>query len=432
MVLAHRGATPGVKIVCATLPGPGHGHPMLSVARALVRRGHEVTFVSGEAHRDDAPKIGARFELLPSVGGSPLHALRPYDDAAAQAEALRPLLEAMRPDAAIVDVITLGAALAMELLAIPYATFVVHPLHTPSRTLPPFGYGRAPGRWPVTQFRDAWMRVNNRKDLSRARDDINRNRALLGIAGTESLEVGLSEKLVIVATLPSLEIVRPDWPSRAHVVGPCLWDVPSEPFDPPPGDGPLVMIAPSTAYDGDRLLAPALGAVARLGVRAVVTAGAAIVPGALPPNVTTTHARHAAVLPHVAAVVCNGGHGTVLRALAAGVPLVVVPGHGDQQENAFRVERAGAGIQVRRRKPTPPPIESALGRVLRRRSYTDAAHRIAAEAAAIDGPGTAARLMEETFAIPEMMEGGQVPAPLPNGGLVSTPPRSPRGPAASR
>jgi UDP:flavonoid glycosyltransferase YjiC (YdhE family) len=192
------------------------------------------------------------------------------------------------------------------------------------------------------------------------------------------------------------------------------------------------MIAPSTAYDGDRLLEPALGAVARLGFRGVVTAGAAAMPERLPAGVAVTRARHAAVLPHVNAVVCNGGHGTVVRALAAGVPLVVVPGHGDQQENAFRVERAGAGIQVRRRRPTMAAIAAALRRVLDGNRYRAAAQRIAHEAASTEGPERAAALIEETFAARETTEGGLTPAPLPNGGLVSTPPRAPRGPAASR
>jgi MGT family glycosyltransferase len=387
-----------MKIVCATLPGPGHGHPMLAVARALTSRGHEVTFVSGAKHAADAPDAGARFAMLPSVEGSPLHALRPYDDAAAQAETLRPLLEELQPDAAIVDIITVGAALAMDMMAIPFATLVVHPLHTPSRVLPPFGYGRAAGRTPVMRFRDAWMRANNQKDLERARVDLNRGRARLGLEPSASLFGGLSEQLAIVATLPALEIHRPDWPAHAHVVGPCLWDVSGPAFDPPRGDGPLVMIAPSTAYDGDRLLAPALAAVERLRVRAVVTAGAAALPERLPANVTTTDARHSAVLSHVTAAVCNGGHGTVARALSAGVPLVVVPGHGDQQENAFRVERAGAGIQVRRRQPTADAIARALRRVLGDPSYRGAAGRIRTEAAGLDGPERAADLVEETFA----------------------------------
>ena len=395
-----------MRIVCATLPGPGHGHPMLAVARALSSRGHDVTFVSGAKHAADASGAGARFELLPSVGGSPLHALRPYDDAAAQAEALRPVLTELQPDSAIVDVITVGAALGMDMLGIPFATLVVHPLHTPSRVLPPFGYGRAAGRFPLMRFRDAWMRANNRKDLERAREDLNRGRARIGLVPSDSLFGGLSEKLAIVTTLPSLEIDRPDWPAHAHVVGPCLWDVPGPPFIPPSGDGPLVMIAPSTAYDGDRLLAPALAAAERLGVRAVVTAGAAKLPSSLPANVMTTDARHSEVLPHVTAAVINGGHGTVVRALSAGVPLVVVPGHGDQQENAFRVERAGAGIQVRARRPTPDGIARALRRVITAPGYTAAAREIAAEAAGLDGPERAADLVEETFGAGETRRAG--------------------------
>ena len=386
-----------MKIVCATLPGPGHGHPMLALARALACRGHEVTFVSGTKHTTDAPEIGATFELLPSVQGSPLHALRPYDDAAAQAQAMRPLLERLEPDAAIVDVITVGAALAMDMMAIPFATLVVHPLHTPSRILPPFGYGRAAGRWPPMALRDAWMRANNRKDLERARDAMNAGRARLGLAAAHALDVGLSEELALVATLPALEIDRPDWPAQAHVVGPCLYDVPGPPFVPPPGEGPLVMVAPSTAYDGDRMLIPALSAVERLGVRAVLTIGATALPDRLPSRVTTTDARHSSILPHVAAAIVNGGHGTVVRALTAGIPLVVVPGHGDQQENAFRVERAGAGVQVRRRSPDAATIARALRRVLARPSYAASAAAVAREAATLDGPERAADLIEETF-----------------------------------
>jgi UDP:flavonoid glycosyltransferase YjiC (YdhE family) len=379
---------------------------MLAVARALTRRGHEVTFVSGMKHEHDAAEAGARFELLPSVQGSPLHALRPYDDAAAQAETLRPLLEALHPDAAIVDVITVGAAMAMDMMQIPFATLVVHPLHTPSESLPPFGYGRPAGRTPPMRLRDAWMRANNRKDLERARDDLNRGRARIGLGPNQSLHGGLSDRLALVATLPSLEIHRADWPPHARVVGPCLWDVPGEPFEPPAGDGTLIMIAPSTAYDGDRLLSPALDAVEKLGVRAVVTTGAAALPSRLTRNISTTDARHAAVLPHVAAAICNGGHGTVVRALSAGVPLVVVPGHGDQQENAFRVERAGAGIQVRRRKRTAESVARALRAVLRKPHHAEAARAIAREAATLDGPERAADLIEETFGFGETRRAG--------------------------
>ena len=394
-----------MKILCATLPGPGHGHPMLAVARALSRRGHEVTFASGDSHADEAKQNGIGFELLPRVKGSPLHDLKPYDDGAAQALAMRPLLEKLEPDAAVVDVITLGAALGVDMMGIPFATLVVHPLHTPSRTLPPFGYGRPPGRMPPLRFRDAWMRANNRKDLQRALENLNRSRAQLGLTPSESLNIALSDRLVLVATLPSLEIARPDWPAIAHVVGPCLWDYPGDAFEPPPGDGPLVLIAPSTAYDGDRMLEPALDAVRRLDVRAVVTSGAAKLPEALPPGVSVVRGvPHSAIHPHVDAEICNGGHGTVVRALSNGVPLVVVPGHGDQQENAYRVERAGAGVQVR--FPSSRTIRAGLARVLRRPSYKAGAQRLAAEAKGIDGPTRAAELVEETLAAGKQRRAG--------------------------
>lgn len=378
---------------------------MLAVARALARRGHEVTLASGDIHEAEAFEAGLGFALLPRVHGSPLHDLRPYEDAALQAEAMRTFLEELQPDSAVVDVITLGAALGVDMMGIPYATLVVHPLHTPSRVLPPFGYGRPPGRIPPLRFRDAWMRANNRKDLERARANLNVGRERLGLPPAAGLDVGLSERLVLVATLPSLEIARPDWPPNAHVVGPCLWEYPGGDFEPPAGDGPLVLVAPSTAYDGDRMLGPALDAVRRLGVRAVVTPGAARLPEPLPAGVVVARGvPHRAIHPYVAAEICNGGHGTVVRALSAGVPLVVVPGHGDQQENAYRVERAGAGVQVR--FPSPRSIRAALGRVLRRPGYAAGAGRLAAEAAGLDGPARAAELVEEVLLSEETRRAG--------------------------
>jgi UDP-glucoronosyl and UDP-glucosyl transferase len=75
-----------------------------------------------------------------------------------------------------------------------------------------------------------------------------------------------------------------------------------------------------------------------------VTTGPAVDPAVIPApqNVSVQRwARHADVLPHCSAVVTHGGHVTVLKALAAGVPLVVVPLGRDQPGNAARVVHAG-------------------------------------------------------------------------------------------
>ena len=74
-----------------------------------------------------------------------------------------------------------------------------------------------------------------------------------------------------MATLPQLEYPR-DWPAWARVVGPLMWEPPGEHVEPPPGDGPVVLVAPSTAQDAEhRLLRAALDGLADEPVRVIAT-----------------------------------------------------------------------------------------------------------------------------------------------------------------
>ncbi|MCA1830365.1 MAG: hypothetical protein LC663_02455 [Actinobacteria bacterium] len=381
-----------MKVLCASLPGAGHGHPMLSVARALGERGHDVTVVTGIEHFEDARSAGVRFAELPHTPGSTLDNLTPYHDSLEMARAMAPLVAEVAPDVAVVDLLTLGAALACEVNDVPFATLSIHALHSPSRELPPFGWGKAPGRG-IFWLRDEWMRRANVRDLARARDALNAIRAELALEPVDRLDGQMSRELILVATLPSLEIARADWPSHAKVVGPCLWDRPAPQPPVPDGDEPLVLIALSTAHPHGDVLEMSIDAVSRLGVRAVVTAGKSIPPERLPRGVVSSaFTSHDALLPLCRAVVCNGGHGIVARALTHGVPLVVVPGHGDQRENGFRVQRSGAGLRVL--KPTARTLAAALGRVISQRPFTARAQAMRAEAAQLDGPARAAELVE--------------------------------------
>jgi UDP:flavonoid glycosyltransferase YjiC (YdhE family) len=115
--------------------------------------------------------------------------------------------------------------------------------------------------------------------------------------------------------------------------------------------------------------------------------------GAPPPNVHVEQwVPQAAVLAHASAVVCHGGSGTTLGALAAGIPLVVVPLFADQPENARRVAEVGAGIAV----GPEAPSESI------RSTVDPAAVREAVEAVLADGgyQAAAARLADEIRALP--------------------------------
>jgi MGT family glycosyltransferase len=141
-----------------------------------------------------------------------------------------------------------------------------------------------------------------------------------------------------------------------------------------------VLVSLSTLEQGQSVVMERiLAALAGLDVRALVTLGPALASSRFtpPPNVVIqTFVPHGSVLPRVAAIVTQCGLGTVMKALAHGVPLVCIPLVGDQPENAARIETLGAGVRL------PPDadasrIRAAIERVLTGQTYRVAAQRVA-------------------------------------------------------
>lgn len=150
-------------------------------------------------------------------------------------------------------------------------------------------------------------------------------------------------------------------------------------------DEPLVLVGLSSTWmDQVPVLQRIAEALGRLPVRGVITTGPAIEPAALtaPDNVSVVRAApHGEVLKHAAAVVTHGGHGTVAKSLAAGVPLACMPLGRDQPDVAARVVRAGAGLRVDAGADVGA-IADATCRLLREPSYTEAARALATAIAA--------------------------------------------------
>lgn len=205
-----------------------------------------------------------------------------------------------------------------------------------------------------------------------------------------------------------LDYPRRELPPGVVLCGAQSWDPPATAPDwlLEPGD-PWVLVSCSTEYQGDEALAlTAADALRELPVRVLITAADATDGvGALrrPGLRVERFVPHAAVLPHVAAVVCHGGMGTVQKAVGHGVPLVVVPFGRDQPEVARRVERAGAGVRLPRRRLTPRRLRAAVAEALAMRDRAQAA---AVRLAAAGGPHRAADALEELLA-----ERGRVAAP---------------------
>jgi UDP:flavonoid glycosyltransferase YjiC (YdhE family) len=130
-----------------------------------------------------------------------------------------------------------------------------------------------------------------------------------------------------------------------------------------------------------------MAAVAGLPLRVLFTIGANLPLeslGEVPANVHVERfLPQDEVLPHARAILCHGGSGTVLGALAAGVPLVVLPMFADQPYNAERVAAVGAGLAVTKDAARPEVLREALTRVLEEGSFRQAARALAAEMAAL-------------------------------------------------
>ena len=89
------------------------------------------------------------------------------------------------------------------------------------------------------------------------------------------------------------------------------------------------------------------------------------------------------MLQHVDAMVTQCGLGTVMKALAHGVPLVCIPLVGDQPDNAARVVARGAGLRVPADAP-PGRMREAIQRVVTDPSFRQAAQQLATKMAGED------------------------------------------------
>jgi UDP:flavonoid glycosyltransferase YjiC (YdhE family) len=313
------------------------------------------------------------------------------------ARVTRSFVREFGPDVAVSDILTPAPALAAELEGVPVATLIphLHP-HLPPG-FPPYALG---ARRPRTAVGRGLWRASDRlvaRGLEQGRREYNECRARLGLGPLPYVHTGISRALALVATLPQLEYPR-DWPSWLRVVGPLMWEPASEPVAPPPGSGPVVLIAPSTAQDpSGSLLRASLAGLADEPVRVIATWNGRepSPPVPVPANaVLVPWLSYSRTMPACDVVVCHGGHGTLMRALASGCPVVVCPAGGDMGENAARVDWAGLGVRLPRRLCTPRGVRLAVGRALSVPGLRARVMRVARWIAAHDGPACAASEIE--------------------------------------
>jgi UDP:flavonoid glycosyltransferase YjiC (YdhE family) len=397
-----------LRIVVACAESPGHAFPGIALARALRARGHEILLQTSNRWSDVAGALGLR--CLASEDLAPGRRSGPWlERAVAAGRSMIPAIEDFRADAVVSDVVTAAPPLAAEAAGVKRATLMplVYPLHQPG--LPEYPLGLMPPRTPLGKA--VWRAANpairslapHTRWMRTVPAALNDARAELGLPALRrpygeisSFGHPISDGLAMLATFPQLEYRR-DWPAHVHLTGPMLFERVHPEIALPEGEQPLVLVAASTVRDPQRLVAVSLEALAGEPVRVVATMNRAggTWSGPVPGNaVVADWVSYAQLMPEASLVVCVGGHGTVVRALSDGVPVLVAPDAGDQAVNGARVTWARAGLTLPARLLRPGPLRWAVRHLLADTRFAAAAGRIAAWGAQHDGAQRGAELVE--------------------------------------
>lgn len=378
-----------MRVAVVAGPDPGHSFPAIALCQRFIAAGDTPVLFTGTEWLEAARAFGVQAVELagldPTAADDDRDAGAKIHQRAARMAVLNlgPLRD-LAPDLVVSDVITACGGMAAELLGIPWIELNPHPLYLPSKGLPPLGSGLAPGTGIRGRLRDSVMRALTARSW---RAGMKQRAAVRVEIGLPARDPGPLRRLI--ATLPALEVPRPDWPAEAVLVGPLHFEPTDQVLPIPPGSGPVVVVAPSTALTGTRGMAQT--ALDCLVPGAGLPAGARVVVSRLNgPELTVPDwavaglGRQDELLAHADVVVCGGGHGMVAKTLLAGVPLVVVPGGGDQWEMANRVARQGSGKLIR--PLTAEALVAAVGEVLSTPGYREAARRAAASIGEVADP----------------------------------------------
>jgi UDP:flavonoid glycosyltransferase YjiC (YdhE family) len=208
--------------------------------------------------------------------------------------------------------------------------------------------------------------------------------------------------LVLHATDRTFDLSFDRLPEHHHYVGPLgIWEPPgaAPAYLDEPGD-PWVLVSISSQSQDDLALAQAATeAIDGKPIRAVVTVG----PGHAPSEIAGGRSNirveqvvsHRAVLERGELLLSHAGHGSVMKALWIGRPMVLVPWGRDQPGVATRAAALGVAVVVPRREASAEALSSAIDAALADDEMRAASARHSARLQTTDPPGSAADLIEQ-------------------------------------
>ena len=415
----------GHRIVLTSFGSYGDVFPYVGLALELRARGHHPVLAMPGYARDLVEREGLEF-----------HAVRPdgdLNDIATIARIMDPargteylIREIMMPaladseadiaplladaDLVVTHPLSFAAVYLAEKAAIPWVSTVLAPISFLSRYDMPVAPG-APwtkGLEAIPGVASLFTRLGKAMTRRWVRPVEDRRRAL-GLPTTlNPLAEGQHSPAAVIALFSSvLAEPKPDWPENVTVTGAVQYNgVDAEqPLSAAlidflaAGPAPVVFTLGSAAVAAaGTFFEESLAAVQILGVRAVLLVGAHAENqpiGTIPDTVRLEpYAPHAALFPHAAAIVHQGGIGTLHQALRSGRPMLTVPFSHDQPDNAHRVARLGCSRTLLPSRYRARRVARELGRLLDDPICHDRAQAVAAQVRAEGGASAACDVIE--------------------------------------
>jgi MGT family glycosyltransferase len=387
--------------------GGGNMPPALHMVHELASRGHQVHVLGDPISERDFRCAGASFApfqraprrvdfkpendpLRDWEGQSPREKLAILRDrllfgpALGFAEDTLTQIDTFAPDALAIMDFTFGAMVAAERADVPAAVVAPHILAYPVPGRPPFGPGLLPARNRVERLRDFTIAKMAEHELGKGLPAFNTIRRRFRLDPVKGVfdQVKRMQK-IIVLTSPALELPGCPLPDNVRYAGPILadpaWADHSMAQAPERDSQPLVLVSLSTTFqDQAGVLQRVIYGLGQLPVRVIVTVGPAMRGQTFtaPSNVSLVNSMpHSRILPSVDAMVTHAGHGSVVRALAHGVPLICIPMGRDQNDIAARVVYHGVGVRLDVQSPGSQ-IAERVKQVLVNKKFRTSARRL--------------------------------------------------------
>lgn len=379
---------------------PGNLNPLLTAARRLRQRGHRVRILGDAEHVEETTKAG--FEIVTWRRPVPVLPPEASDVDPFWAEALALMdqvtfgpaidyaadtMDALRQepaDAILTNDLLAGPVIAAEASRVPCALLAPHISLRLLDGVPLCVDGAIPSEDADYKAAEQATRAQFGLLQSSYLSALNRARAAFGLTPLSCVSEHYDRAdRVLIGLSAAFDFPATRLPANLRYVGPLL-DPPAwaRPWTAPwsgSNNRPRVLVSLSTSFQNQSaLLRRIIAALGTMNLDAVVTIGPAMEQQTFeaPTNVGIIHsAPHDTVMRQVSLVVTHGGHGTVARSLANGVPLLVIPMGRDQGDNAARVAARGAGL-VLTESAAEHEIVSAIQRLTTEPQFQQAAARL--------------------------------------------------------